>query len=194
MLKPSCAGSLTGIVRLMRRIMPGRICSCAFAVAAISAFFVAVSLSRPPVSLSVLGFQTNTLSASETGLGTNVEYVCAVIRMTNSGVRPVMFTADLDTPGYTTLRKSGTGWSTWTSFMCGLAAQERSLLPGQSLTFRAIVETEIPCRIAVPYRTSNLKGKVRDFLPTWLLLRVPWVCREPTVTTPVIRVKDGKYA
>ena len=173
----------------MRHFTPIRIWMGAVVAISLRALFAAVGASRPGVSLSVVGFETNTIAGSEIGRTTNLVYVCAIIRMTNCGTRPVTLTMELDTPGYTTVWQSGTSWSESPHFVCGLATSDRTLSPGQSIAFTAVVEPDAPCWISVPYRTSNFRTQMRRFLPAWLVQRVGWFIREPTATTPVIRLE-----
>ena len=174
----------------MRRATFRQICFVTLVAGAAAAFFAAMSITRPRVELRITGFTTNVITGSNWGLST--KYVCAVIQMTNRGTWPVIFTADVNTPRYITLRQSVAGRTESAhDFFCGFAVQDRTLSPGQSVTFSAIIDPDVPCRIAVPYRRSNLKGQLRGLLPAALVRRFSWFNSESTILTPVIRM-DGK--
>jgi len=175
----------------MRHLTPLRICLGAIVVIGLGALFVSIGASKPEVSLSVVGFKTNTIAGSEMGLATNLEYVCAIVCMTNCGTRSVTFVADGSTPSYTTIRQIGMSWSESPVFGCGLTRGDKTLSPGQSVTFTAIVELDAPCWISVSYRASDFRVRWRRLLPAWLVQRVGWFSNDPTVTTPMIRL-DGK--
>lgn len=140
--------------------------------------------SRPQVELTVTGYETNSVVDGESAINT---YVCALVRMSNSGTRAVKFEADMDSPTYTRFLPSTNGWVNASFGYCGLAVSEKTLAPGKSLNFRVILLSDTPCRAEVQYRTSDFKLRLRRHLPGWLLARVPWLARECVATTPILR-------
>jgi hypothetical protein len=163
------------------------------AVLCATAFFIAAGPSKPDLSLSLVGFKTNTIAGSEIGRASDLKYVSAIICMTNCGNRTITYRADLDTPGYTILQQSDKGWQQKAYvFMCGLVVSDKKLPPRQSITFRATIEDSVPCRIAVPYHTSDFKIRLQGILPAWLVQRVGWFSHQPTVMTPIIRLDENK--
>jgi len=173
----------------MRHCTPRHVCSAIMVAIGLCGLLAGRGAPKPGISLAVVGFKTNTIAASELGLLSDRESVCAVIRMSNCGARPVIFRADEDMPCYRTIRQEGAIWKESACvFECGLVVRDRSLGPGQSLTFNAAVERDRPCRISVPYRSSNLRTQVRRFLPTWLVQRVSWLSPVSAVATPMITI------
>ena len=154
------------------------------AVLALIFWIAAAGDSRPEVELTVTGYETNSLVDIES---TNNTYVCAMVRMSNTGSRAVTFEADLDSPRYTRFLLSTNGWLDGSFGYSPMAVCEKTLAPGKSLNFQVILDSDSPCRAEVQYRTSDFKLKLRRHLTGWLLARVPWFARESTASTPVLQ-------
>jgi hypothetical protein len=135
---------------------------------------VAFAQPRRSISLSVVGFTTNVVPPSVTGLSTNVEFVSVIVRATNRSAHTVSYKADGGIPGYSRFRLDPSGWTeSRYSFFCGLSVNDCTLAPWKSMTFEAIIEPDHPCKVGLPYSEKPDPSDNRMW-PAWLVNRVRW--------------------
>ena len=170
----------------------------ALAVAALVAVVtvVAASAGLRGVDLTVTGFETNRVPGVSYGrVYTNYLVVSAKLELKNASDHAITFPTYSGTPDYSTARQSPTGWQTWLMLgdcsNCALGA--RSLSPGQGVTFKAAIVYDAPCRVSVPYYTDDIRFRVWQHSPTWLVKRFPSLGPRRVVFTPVIDLggKEG---
>ena len=168
---------------LLSRVSRQRLCLFAFAAAGIVVLFAVAINARPPVVLSVVGTETRVFKVEP---ATNVTFISVHLQMTNRGKRPIGFyCAEYGFTVYTVLTRTNGVWKESWSPGCGV--RERTLAPGQTVTFKALAMDPSECfRIGVPYCTCRLKRKIELFYPAWLLRHVAWLQRDPMVTTPTV--------
>ena len=117
----------------------------------------AVSLASPsqgPLSVSVVGFTTNRLSAELVAKLNRLKYICAVVAVTNTASRTVIFAPGRPGAGYQVLVDGQSGWEEdgrppshsypQKEFPIGLAV-------GEGFIFYAVIDPRLPCRVAFEY-------------------------------------------
>ena len=149
---------------------------------------------KPPLALSFLGFETNVFAGLKIDLPADETMIFARLHLTNSGSCSVTFTTDFNHPVYSTLIQTNGAWKEYAySTFCGAGIGERTLRRGESLIFAVLVKPGASLRIGVPYRTPDLKQKIRRFLPAWVVNHVTWLTREPKVTSPTINLPPSLH-
>ena len=163
-------------------------------VVVILAALLAVALAppRPSISLSVVGFTTNVIPPSVTGLSTNIEFVCAIIQATNRSTHTVSYKADGNIPGYSRFHSEWSGWrESPYIFICGLSINDCTLASSSSITFEAIIEPDRPFKVGLPYSEKVVFSNRRTW-PPWLVNRLRWLRDQPIAITPTITLESNR--
>lgn len=140
------------------------------------------------VSLTVLGYVTNELSAASAEATGERSYICAIIGMTNRTSRPVTYSADVTPRGvnYEVLQLSAMGWHQrrFSSSFCAFGRIECSLAPSAGVQFQALILDEsAPCKVQVYYDDGRAPSKLWNYVPGWLAQRLAWLRKPPRATT-----------
>lgn len=155
---------------------------------------LAVTGSRPPVSLTIRGFTTNSWRTDKSD-GSCRYVLSAIIEFTNASDCPVSYLGNRDPsfPDYTLLCPTPTGWKSPTPRAIDeLGWQPFALASSQAIAFEVEVDEAKPCMIALNYWNDRILSSQRQRLPQWIAGRLPCMTTFRTVTTGKIDLASTK--
>lgn len=98
------------------------------------------------------------------------DYTVAIVKMRNTGSKPVCYWGSaVDSPYYDLMSESNGQWRESGPGWCGLGAREVLLHPGQVARIRVPTINKEPIKVGVRFRART----VRDLLPKPLMHRLP---------------------
>ena len=155
---------------------------------ALSALIVVLVLPerRPPVSLIVRGFTTNSWWR-ENADGTRNYLLCAVVELTNGGDFPVTYLGNRHSNfvNDAVLYRSPTGWTNPTprDVLHAFGWGPFTLASSHCITFQTEVQPGKRCKIEVDYWDDRTRNRLWQHLPQRLVQLFSWVNSSRTVTT-----------
>jgi len=166
------------------------------AILIVALVFGVRAFTRPPVSLTMLGYTTNRLPA---GITSQVVYdgprAYATIGVTNNTTQVFKYWFEIGKTNHWINRSwtnamhlvsVGTNNPTPRVWVSGDRVSEQCLLPHKGFAFQAVVPGDNPWQVIFSYSSTNKPSRIWKKLPPWLVTRLISTSPMRTVSTELI--------
>ncbi len=151
---------------------------------------------KPPLTLNIRNFSTNQWPDAIAKARASRDCIRATVEVTNASNRSITYWVR---PSDNSLRyrlKCDDGTVVATHEADAVSGTQRfdgrDLAPSQMVTFEAVIDTFKPCRIELFYWDRTAEPHLFDYVPSWIVSRLPGASRESTVSTRAIHQQSAK--